>query len=88
MTYDVQVREKPNSFPIPSADVVVICLYSPRNFFIFSRHSLAKPDCYDRSNSRTTAVERFVLSSPEVGWAISASGTAKGMNLITYKGHA
>ena len=31
----------------------------------------------------TTAVERFVLSSPEVGWALSASGAAKGMNLIT-----
>ena len=25
-------------------------------------HSLAKPDCYARSNSRTTAVERFVCS--------------------------
>ena len=33
----------------------------------------------------TTAVERFVLGSPEVGWAISASDTAKGMNLITYR---
>ena len=27
----------------------------------------------------TTAVERFVLGSPEVGWVISASGTAKSM---------
>ena len=36
----------------------------------------------------TTAVKRFVLSSPgsRVGdkWLLSASGTAKGMNLITY----
>ena len=32
----------------------------------------------------TTAVERFVLGPPEVGWAISARGTAKGMNLITH----
>ena len=35
----------------------------------------------------TTAVKRFVLSSPgsRVGdkWLLSASGTAKGMNLIT-----
>ena len=33
---------------------------------------------------RTTAVGRFVRVPPEVGWAISASSTAKGMNLITY----
>ena len=36
----------------------------------------------------TTAVKRFVLSSPgsRVGdkWLLSASGTAKGMNLISY----
>ena len=36
----------------------------------------------------TTAVKRFVLSSPgsRVGdkWLLSASGTTKGMNLITY----
>ena len=36
----------------------------------------------------TTAVKRFVLSSPgsRVGdkWLLSASGTAKGMNLNTY----
>ena len=36
----------------------------------------------------TTAVKRFVLSSPgsRVGdkWLLSVSGTAKGMNLITY----
>ena len=52
--------------------------------------SLAKPDCYVRSNSLSgwkTAVERFVLVPSEVGWAISASGTAKGMNLITYMSH-
>ena len=35
----------------------------------------------------TTAIERSVRSSPEVGWAISASGTAKGMNSL-HTGHA
>ena len=48
--------------------------------------SLAKPDCYARCNSLDNC--RFVLSSPgsRVGdkWLLSASGTTKGMNLITY----
>ena len=59
-----------------------------REFTTRTFPSFAKPDCYARSKSGQLPLSVSFWVPPEVGWAISTSSTTKGMNLITYVGHA